>query len=57
MAKSFPIFKPYNQHQIMMLLPSLDELISKNQPVREVNDVIDKINIEPLISGYKSTGC
>ena len=57
MAKSFPIFKPYNQHQIMMLPPSLDELISKDHPVRVVNDVINSINIEPLISAYKSTGC
>lgn len=57
MAKSFPIFKPYNQHQIMMLPPSLDELISKDHPVRVVNDVINTINIEPLISAYKSTGC
>ena len=57
MAKSFPIFKPYNQHQIMMLPPSLDELISKDHPVRVVNDVINTINIEPLISVYKSTGC
>ena len=41
----------------MMLPPSLDELISKDHPVRVVNDVINSINIEPLISAYKSTGC
>ena len=56
MAKRFPTFKPYNQHQIMMLPPSLDELIPKDHPVRVVNDVINSINIEPLISDYKSTG-
>lgn len=56
MSKRFPTFKPYNQHQIMMLPPSLDELISKDHPVRVVNDVINSINIEPLLSAYESTG-
>lgn len=57
MANRFPTFKPYNQHQIMMLPPTLEELIPKDHPVRVVNDVIESINIEPLISVYKSTGC
>jgi transposase len=57
MTKNFPIFKPYTQHQIMMLPLSLDELFSKDHPVRVVNDVINTINIEPLIFAYKSTGC
>jgi transposase len=56
MAKRFPTFKPYNQHQIMMLPPSLEELISKDHPVRIVNDVINSVNIEPLLSAYQSTG-
>ena len=56
MAKRFPTFKPYNQHQIMMLPPSLEELISKDHPVRIVNDVINSVNIEPLLSAYRSTG-
>lgn len=56
MAKRFPTFKPYNQHQIMMLPPSLDELISKDHPVRIVNDVINSVNIEPLLSAYQSSG-
>jgi len=57
MAKRFPTFKPYNQHQIMMLPPSLDELIVKDHPVRVVNAVIDSINIDPLLSSYQSIGC
>ena len=57
MAKRFPTFKPYDQHQIMMLPPSLDELIPKNHPVRIVNEVINNVNIDPLISVYESTGC
>jgi hypothetical protein len=51
MPKRFPTFKPYNQHQIMMLSPSLEELISKDHPVRIVNDVINYVNIEPLTNG------
>lgn len=57
MAKRFPTFKPYDQHQILMLPPSLDELIPIKHPVRIVNDVIDKVNIAPLIAAYESTGC
>ena len=56
MAKRFPTFKPYNQHQIMMLPPSLEELIPKDHPVRIVNDVINSVNIEPLLSAYQPTG-
>jgi hypothetical protein len=34
---------------MMLLPPSLDELIIENHPVRIINQVIDQINIEPLI--------
>lgn len=57
MIKRFPTFKPYDQHQIMMLPPSLDELIPNDHPVRIVNEVINNVNIDPLISAYESTGC
>lgn len=40
----------------MMLPPTLDELISKDHPVRVVNEVINSVNIEPLIRSYESTG-
>jgi hypothetical protein len=42
-------FKAYQQHQGMLLPPSLDELISQGRPVRIVNQVMDKINIDPLL--------
>ncbi len=52
MEKRFPTFKPYNnQPQIMMLPPSLEELISKDHPVRIVNYIISSVNIEPLTNG------
>ena len=50
------IFKAYNQQQIMLLPPSLEELISGNHPVRVVNEVLDQIDILPLIAKYKVGG-
>ncbi|HXR83786.1 MAG TPA: IS1182 family transposase, partial [Hanamia sp.] len=49
-------FKAYQQNQAMLLPPSLDELISPFHPVRVVNQVLDKIDIEPLIKKYKGGG-
>lgn len=40
----------------MMLPPSLEELIDKNHPVRIVNQVIDKIDIDPLLKKFKGGG-
>lgn len=40
----------------MMLPPSLEELIEKNHPVRIVNQVIDKIDIDPLLKKFKGGG-
>lgn len=54
--ESPPVFKPYNQDQMMLLPPSLDELIPEGHMVRVVNDTIDKLNIEPLLESYKGGG-
>jgi transposase len=40
----------------MMLPPSLEELITANHPVRIVNQVIDRINIDPLLKKFKGGG-
>ena len=40
----------------MLLPPSLEKLIAENHPVRVVNDIIDQINIDPLLSTYKPGG-
>jgi transposase len=40
----------------MLLPPSLEELIEPNHPVRVVNDVIDRIDIAPLLKAYKPGG-
>lgn len=49
-------FKAYGQHQAMLLPPSLDELIAADHPVRTVNAVLDKIDIDPLVKKYKGGG-
>lgn len=51
-----PVFKAYHQRQAMLLPPSLDELIVANHPVRVVDDVLSKIDIQPLIRKYKTGG-
>lgn len=50
------IFKNYNPNQVLLLPPSLEELIEVGHPVRIVNQVIDKINIDPLLKKYKGGG-
>ena len=49
-------FKAYTQNQAMLLPPSLNELIAADHPVRIVNQVLDKIDIEPLLKKYTGGG-
>ena len=49
-------FKPYNPDQLSLLPPSLGELIPDNHVVRVVRDVIDRINIDPILNKYKGGG-
>ncbi len=49
-------FKRYQQHQQMLLPPSLDELIAADHPVRVVSQVLDKIDLEPLLKKYTGGG-
>lgn len=55
-AKPKVVFKNYTPNQVMMLPPSLEELITENHPVRLVNQVIDRINIDPLLKKFKGGG-
>jgi len=54
--RSRVVFKSYNQNQMMLLPPSLDELIGPDHPVRVVNEVIDKIDDTGLVKQYKGGG-
>jgi len=56
MGRRQPSFKPYHQQQLMLLPPSIDELVPKGHIVRVVDDVINRINIEPLNAAYYLTG-
>ncbi|MGD0753598.1 MAG: IS1182 family transposase [Bacteroidales bacterium] len=51
-----PVFKSYNQKQLMLLPPSLDELIEPGHPVRIVNSVIDNVDDTALLRQYKGGG-
>ena len=51
-----PTFKPYNQDQMYLLPPSIEEMIAPNHPVRIVNSVIERIDITPLLKQYKKQG-
>ena len=56
MAANRPVFKAYNQSQILAIPPTLEELIPQAHPVRVVNEVINKLNIEPLLKAYHIRG-
>jgi len=57
MAKnSKVIFKTYSPSQVMLLPPSLEELIPVSHPVRVVNKVIASVNLELLEKRAKRGG-
>ena len=50
------IFKPYEQNQPMLLPPNLEEMIPDGHIVRVVDEIIERINIDPLLQQYKGGG-
>jgi len=56
MAHKQVSFKTYHQHQMSLLPPSLDELITADHPVRVVHEVIETIDIDNLLAQYKGGG-
>ena len=51
------VFKNYNFNQNLLLPPSLEELIAPNHPVRVVNQVVDNLNLDPILKKYEGGGC
>lgn len=51
-----PIFKSYQQNQVYLFPPSLEEMIDINHPVRVVSEVIDHIDLDIIIRKYKGGG-
>jgi transposase len=54
--QSAGLFKSYSPNQILLLPPSLEELIEAEHPVRVVNDVIERIDLQPLLEKYPGGG-
>jgi transposase len=50
------VFKQYVQNQPMLLPPSYEDLVAENDPVRVVNEVIERIDIRGLEASYKGGG-
>ena len=51
-----PIFKTYQQNQVYLFPPSLEDMIDLNHPVRVVSEVIDHIDMDIIIKKYKGGG-
>jgi transposase len=50
------IFKPYEQNQVMLLPPNLEELIPESHLVRVVNKMIEEVDRKILEQQYKGGG-
>jgi len=50
------IFKEYRQDQIFLLPPSLDEFVPEDHEVRIINEVVDALDLSPLIGRYEGGG-
>lgn len=55
-VKSKAVFKEYNQQQIQLLPPSLDELIPTHHLVRVVNQVVENLDLSSIINQYEGGG-
>jgi len=49
-------FKPYQQNQLILLPPSLDELISKDHFVRFLDRIIEQLDFTELYNSYSEEG-
>lgn len=50
------MFKTYEMNQLMLLPPSLEELVPEHHLVRVVNQAIERMNINPLLARYQGGG-
>ena len=54
--KTSVIFKDYNPQQVLLLPPSLEELVTPKHLVRVVNQVVDSMDVSELINLYEGGG-
>ena len=50
------IFKEYRQDQNFLLPPSLDEFVPGDHEVRIINDVVDTLDLSPLLNQHEGGG-
>ena len=50
------LFKSYQQNQLELFPRSYDSMISPSHPVRLVNMVVDKLDLDPILSRYSGGG-
>ncbi|MCJ7792350.1 MAG: IS1182 family transposase [Dehalococcoidia bacterium] len=50
-------FKEYNQHQIMLMPPSLDEKVSEGHLARCISTIVDELDVREIEEGYSQIGC
>jgi len=50
------IFREYSQSQGFLLPPSLDEFVPENHEARIINDVVDTVDLWPLLAKYEGGG-
>ncbi len=46
------IFRPYTPDQLLLLPPSLRERLPDDHPVYFVNDLVETLDLEPMLSTY-----
>ncbi len=49
-------FKAYQPNQVLLFPPALGDLIDADHPVRVVGDVVDRMDVAPLMKNYKGGG-
>ena len=50
-------FKEYNQGQMQLLPPSLDELIEEDHMAGLINQVVNDLDVDDILNTYSSDGC
>jgi transposase len=50
------VFKAYDQQQVLLLPPRLEELIAANHLVRVVNSVVEALDLSSIINQYEGGG-
>jgi transposase len=49
-------FKPYHDKQSMLFPPNLNDMIPEGHPVRIVDSIIDKVDIQSILDTYRGGG-